>query len=121
MTSPVLADVEPSCGPFCKQNFNISFFVPFAFQDSPPKPTSDDIEIICTPAFTAYVAQAGGFKLDEFSIAKMAGSLADALDADGVEYEDDHFYVAGYDPPFRFKDRHTEIWMKGIGSEDAEK
>jgi hypothetical protein len=32
MTSPVLVDVEPSCGPFCKNNFTVSFFVPFDFQ-----------------------------------------------------------------------------------------
>lgn len=32
MTSPVLVDVEPSCGPFCKNNFTVSFFVPFNFQ-----------------------------------------------------------------------------------------
>lgn len=32
MTSPVLTSVTPSCGPFCKQNFNISFFVPFHLQ-----------------------------------------------------------------------------------------
>jgi hypothetical protein len=112
MTAPVLADVVPSQGPFCKQEFSISFFVPFHFQDSPPKPNNPDVTITYTPAQTFYVSEAGGFKLDDYSLGKMASALGDALEADGIEFEDDHWYVAGYDPPFRIKDRHTEIWFK---------
>lgn len=119
MTAPVLADVEPSQGPFCKQTFTISFFVPFHFHDAPPSPNNPDITITCTPAFTAYVSESGGFKLDDYSLGKMASALGDALDADGHEYEDDHYYVAGYDPPFRFKDRHTEIWFKAKTDDDS--
>ncbi|KAL4513272.1 hypothetical protein Ndes2526B_g02030 [Nannochloris sp. 'desiccata'] len=55
----------------------------------------------------------------EPSQGKMASALGDALDADGHEYEDDHYYVAGYDPPFRFKDRHTEIWFKAKTDDDS--
>jgi hypothetical protein len=113
MTAPVLADVEPSQGPFCKQTFTISFFVPFHLHDAPPPPSNPDVTITCSPAFIAYVYEAGGFRFDDYTLGKMASKLGDALDADGIEYEDDHFYVAGYDPPFRFKDRHTEVWFKG--------
>ena len=118
MTAPVLADVEPSCGPFCKQTFTISFFVPFHLHEAPPAPNNPDITITCTPAFTAYVSEAGGFKLDDYSLGLMASALSDALSADGIEYVDDHWFVAGYDPPFRIKDRHTEIWFKA--KEDKE-
>jgi len=119
MTAPVLADVEPSQGPFCKQTFKISFFVPFDFHDAPPSPNNPDINITCTSAFTAYVSESGGFKLDDYSLGKMASALGDALDADGVEYVDGHYYVAGYDPPFRLKDRHTEIWFKAKANDDS--
>ena len=117
MTAPVLADVTPSCGPFCKQTFNVSFFVPFHMQESPPTPRDKDIEVTCSPAFTAYVASAGGYKLDEFSLSKMAGELADALDADDKKFISDHFFIAGYDPPFRVTGRHTEVWF--LADEDG--
>jgi hypothetical protein len=81
-------------------------------------PSSDDVEVTCTESFTAYVASAGGFKLDDLSIAHMAGALADALDADGIDYQDEPFFVAGYDPPFRLKGRHTEVWFKATEEED---
>lgn len=32
MTAPVTVRVTPSQGPFCEDNFTISFFVPFAVQ-----------------------------------------------------------------------------------------
>jgi hypothetical protein len=32
MTAPVTVRVIPSQGPFCEDNFTISFFVPFDFQ-----------------------------------------------------------------------------------------
>lgn len=112
MTSPVLTEVEPSCGPFCKNTFNVSFFVPFHLQKSTPLPSSPDVTITCSPAFTAYVAEAGGYKMDEYSLGAMATALADALEADGVEFESDRWFVAGYDPPFRLTNRHTEIWIK---------
>jgi len=32
MTSPVKVDMEPSCGPFCVQNFTVSFYLPRTFQ-----------------------------------------------------------------------------------------
>jgi len=34
-----------------------------------------------------------------------------ALDAQGVEFDDTHFFFAGYDPPFRLRDRHNEVWV----------
>lgn len=32
MTAPVTVRVIPSQGPFCEDNFTISFFIPFAVQ-----------------------------------------------------------------------------------------
>ena len=117
MTSPVLVDMEPSSGPFCKQNFTVSFFMPFDFQDNPPAPLDDKIFIEEKEDFTVFVAQSGGFRMDDFTLGRMAGALTDALDADGRTYDPSHFYFAGYDPPFRIKDRHNEVWI--LGKEDA--
>jgi len=46
-----------------------------------------------------------------------------ALEAEGKEYDDSHFFFAGYDPPFRLTNRHNEIWAiakGGAGSTSAE-
>lgn len=32
MTSPVRVEVEAAAGPFCKNNFTVSFFVPFSYE-----------------------------------------------------------------------------------------
>jgi hypothetical protein len=32
MTAPVTVRVTPSQGPFCEDNFTVSFFIPFAVQ-----------------------------------------------------------------------------------------
>jgi hypothetical protein len=34
MTAPVVTRIGAAAGPFCKNNFTIAFFVPFAFQVS---------------------------------------------------------------------------------------
>jgi hypothetical protein len=77
MTAPVRVKVEPSCGPFCKNNFTVSFFMPYSFQDAPPTPLSDLIEISISPPETLYVSQSAGFRVDDFSLGRMASSLTD--------------------------------------------
>lgn len=111
MTSPVRIQVEPSCGVFCKQNFTVSFYMPKAWQDNPPAPLDPQIFIEKTKAMTVYVKAFGGYKVDDMSVANMAKSLAEDLDKHGKAYDGDSFVMAGYDPPFRFKHRHNEIWM----------
>ena len=127
-------------------------------QEDPPKPSEPDVYIESSKRFTAYVAQSGGFLIDDFSVARMAKALSEvgpprwprkhkrrawpltlpcvwaakaelpvlawfafpqALDAEGVEYEDEHFYTAGYDPPFRLQGRHNEVWFVASEDEDS--
>jgi hypothetical protein len=152
MTSPVLVEARPSCGPFCKQNFTVNFFVPFHLHDNTPAPLDPSIKIVCSEPFTAYVAQSGGFVLDDYSVERMAKALTEvrtpppaalsrrlapppaaasppplalppllqALDAEGVDFQDEHFYVAGYDPPFRLQGRHNEVWVKATAAADQD-
>ncbi|EFN55172.1 hypothetical protein CHLNCDRAFT_57955 [Chlorella variabilis] len=112
MTAPVRTLISAAAGPFCKSNFTISFFVPFAFQkDGAPKPNNPDVYLDHSPAFTAFVAQSGGFVMDDFSVTRMAKRLTDALDRDEQPYNADTFFFAGYDPPFRLMGRHNEVWV----------
>lgn len=55
MTAPVTTRVIPAPGPACKNNFTVSFFVPFADQDNPPMPSNDTVFISTLQEFTAYV------------------------------------------------------------------
>lgn len=111
MTSPVRIRVEPSCGVFCKQNFTVSFYMPKKWQEDPPAPLDERIFIERTEEMDVYVKSFGGYKIDDMSVANMAKSLAADLDAQGKSYDADSFFMAGYDPPFRLKHRHNEIWM----------
>ena len=140
MMPPRVLCCSASAGPFCKQMFTVSFFVPFAVQVGystvwcqhctaqlrdnnldtllPPLPPAvasrrleypspiiqvrrqhdslpcachplhagcssscplphADIYIDKSPAFKAYVGQAGGFMLDDYSIARFARKLLD--------------------------------------------
>lgn len=112
MTAPVRNLIGASAGPFCKNNFTTSFYVPKAYQKKgAPKPNNPDVYIEDTPAFTAYVAQKGGYVMDDWSIQRMVKGLTEALEAQGVEFESESFYLAGYDPPFRLTGRHNEVWL----------
>jgi hypothetical protein len=112
MTSPVRVRMEPSCGAFCKQNFTVSFFLPKEYQSNPPPPLDESVFIEKDPPATYYVKSSGGFKMDDLSIAHMANSLAQELDEAGKHYDASEWFVAGYDPPFRLSDRHTEVWLR---------
>lgn len=49
--------------------------------------------------------------MDDWSVSGLAKGLAEALDAAGLPYASDSFFLAGYDPPFRLAGRHTEAWL----------
>lgn len=110
MTAPVITRVTPAQGPFCEDNFTISFFVPFDFQAAPPAPTDEMVEIISLPPMDVYVASFGGFATGSVYLDKAAEAVK-ALDGAGLTYSTDYFYTAGYDSPFRLRNRHNEVWI----------
>ena len=106
MTAPVRVEVHPSQGPFCKGNFTgaclpypfhcvyiepcalhpvsptcvtsaVSFYVPCEFQESPPKPSDPRLFVDREDEFTVYVAQSGGYVMDDFTLSRMASRLTD--------------------------------------------
>lgn len=118
MTAPVRVLVHPSQGPFCESSFTISFFVPFAYQNEPPAPESDDVFIEETPETVVYVASYPGGNT-EAKLLENARALVEALDKDEVAYSKDHYFFAGYDPPFRLFNRHNEVWVVAADSSAA--
>lgn len=110
MTAPVTVRVIPSQGPFCEDDFQISFYVPAAFQAAPPTPSQEEVFIEERPAFSAYVAAFGGWATGDKYL-QIAADLTAQLEDGGVAIDTDHFYTAGYDSPFRLRNRHNEVWI----------
>ena len=77
MTAPVRTRVDAAAGPFCKNNFTVSFYVPEEHAVDPPEPNDASVFISRQRGFTAYVAQGGGFVVDDYSISKMANTLSE--------------------------------------------
>lgn len=110
MTAPVRVRLIPAAGPTCENDFIISFFVPFEFQDATPKPTEDGVFLEAQEPFVVYSKSYGGFSSESSVIANAAGLGAALVDA-GVGIEQDFYFSAAYDPPFRLFHRHNEVWI----------
>lgn len=110
MTAPVITRVQPSQGPFCEDNFTISFFVPFDFQADTPAPSDETVFLQELPATDVYVASFAGFATGGIYLDK-AAEVVKALEDAGEGIRTDYFYTAGYDSPFRLRNRHNEVWI----------
>ena len=64
------------------------------------------------------VASYGGYASDD-TILQNAARLRAALIAKGAEADFSVFYAAGYDSPFRFFNRHNEIWFPLSNADSA--
>eukprot|EP00892_Ulva_mutabilis_P007705 jgi/Ulvmu1/5306/UM022_0100.1 len=110
MTAPVRTKISAGAGPFCKDHFKISFFVPFKYQPAPPSPTDSTVFVDPTDAFDVYVSSFSGWNTVQ-TITEHAMELYHVLKADDIEAEQGYFYSVGYDSPFRLLDRHNEVWI----------
>lgn len=110
MTAPVKTRIIPGQGPACESDFIMSFFVsPSVGQ--PPAPADASVTLDHVKPTTIYVSQFGGYltKFDQWR--EEAVKLGAALDKNGLKYSQDHFFLAGYDAPFRLFNRHNEVWF----------
>ena len=80
-------------------------------QDAPIQPTSDNIQIVTIPKWTAFVYQYGGFVVEDYSLFGKAKRLHEQLEEEGIEVDQGNFIAASYDPPFRIQHRHNEIML----------
>ncbi|XP_018027611.1 heme-binding protein 2 isoform X2 [Hyalella azteca] len=110
MTTPVATYIEPGAGPTCASTFTMSFFVPEEHQSSPPN-GGPDVFVQERPELTVLTRRFGGYAPDE-AVAKEAKELAELLQAAGeTDVDFTHYYVVGYDPPFKPINRRNEIWF----------
>ena len=108
MASPVASKIVPIGGG--QSNFTTLFFVPFAYQSNTSVPTNPALAIVDLPAITAYVKSFGGYMRDE-QVKDNIEKLRTDLDKEGSAYVTDFYFAAGYDSPYRFLDRHNEVWL----------
>ena len=108
MATPVASKIVPIGGGM--SNFTTLFFVPFAYQSNTSVPTDPTLGIVELPAITAYVKSFGGYMHDE-QLKENIGNLRIALDMDKIAFTTDFYFAADYDSPYRFLDRHNEVWL----------
>ncbi|XP_056173171.1 uncharacterized protein LOC115681170 [Syzygium oleosum] len=120
MTSPVITEVSPSYGPFCRSSFVVSFYVPKENQANPP-PAEGLHAQRWKPTYVA-IRQFGGFVVD-YDVAVEAAALEASLSgttwANATQKSREKesstsasvYTVTQYNSPFEFDNRVNEIWM----------
>eukprot|EP01018_Ginkgo_biloba_P026186 Gb_03582 [translate_table: standard] len=122
MTAPVLTDVYPSGGPFCKSSFVVSFYVPKSYQESPPA-ALETLQLHADRWKRRYAAvrRFGGF-VSDYNIgeeaAKLEASLIGSPWSTAIAESQRQqgkgslmFSVAQYNSPFEYENRVNEIWV----------
>ncbi|MGH0142877.1 UNVERIFIED_CONTAM: hypothetical protein FKN15_026732 [Acipenser sinensis] len=104
MTIPVLKLVTHG-----STSYTVSFFVPFLHQSSPLAPSEEEVIIEEKGEMTVFVRCFGGFVRGDKNSGE-ARLLAESLKRDGKSFQEDFYYTAGYDSPFKLLNRHNEVW-----------
>jgi hypothetical protein len=100
MTSPVAMSLEDS--------MTVMFMVPKKFtQETLPQPNQSQITFREEPAKTVAAISFGGWADDE-KIAKYKAKLTAALDAEGIAYTN-QFYFLGYNAPYEVFNRKNDV------------
>ncbi|KAG8444421.1 hypothetical protein GDO86_009559 [Hymenochirus boettgeri] len=110
MTAPVTTFIQPGAGPACESTITVSFYIPSEHQVDPPEPTGTNVFIEERPEITVYVSSFGGFA-NESKNQEHLLKLSESLKRDGKLFDDNVYYTAGYDSPFKLLNRHNEVWL----------
>ncbi len=108
MATPVATKIVPVPGGN-QSNYTVLFFTPFKFKQDTPKPSNPKLAIVDLPAITAYVISFGGFERNK-ELEEYSNKLMSYLERDGTSYVKDAYFTAGYDTPYKFINRHNEVW-----------
>ena len=108
MTTPVLTEVKTE-----EKLFGMHFYVPSKLQSDVPKPTNPDV--FTTKIETCvYVQSFPGYIVSYSTFVEKVQNLKSYLKKDGLEdtYDPSMFAFAEYDDPWKFFNRHNEVWLK---------
>ena len=113
MTVPVTMQIQPDTKPesFSKNDYTMSFFIPFKHQKDAPAPSAEDVQLTVVQPFCAYVrvfeSRPNITKIEENYKALVEDLKSNGL---GDDYRTDMMYSAGYNDPRSVK-QHSEIWL----------
>ena len=115
MTVPVTMQIQPDTEPesFSKNDYTMSFFIPFKHQKDAPAPSAEDVQLTVVQPFCAYVRVYGGHPSSNITmIEENYKALVKDLKTNGLgdDFRTDMFYSAGYNDPRSVK-QHNEIWL----------
>lgn len=80
------------------------------WQAGPPSPAAAEVFIEERPALDVYVSSFGGWTTGATYL-EHAAAVTKALEDNGISIAGDFYYTAGYDSPFRLRNRHSEVWI----------
>ncbi|KAJ8264172.1 hypothetical protein GJAV_G00146020 [Gymnothorax javanicus] len=107
MTAPVLIKIPEERRKWKATVYTVSFLLPSAYQESPPKPTNEKLYFKTMPDMTVYVRSYGGWILSVTS-GFQAYLLRKDLNTVKAQYNDTYNYAVGYDSPMKLLHRHNE-------------
>jgi len=110
MTAPVTTQVIPGTGPNCESQFTRSFYIPYIYQNNAPKPTNPDVYLTQQPETTVFVRSHSGYTSEEQTLSELV-ALSQAINNSSM-YKQGVFYTSGYDSPYKWWDRHNEVWLE---------
>jgi hypothetical protein len=101
-----------------EEHYALSMWLPSNWQDNPPRPTAEEIELKEYEETTSFVRVFGGFATEN-KIKEETANLRGALDQNDEDYEEKEVFVAVYDPAVKLLNRHNELHIveKGSGKE----
>merc|ERR1712139_45529 len=97
------------------------FWLPSAFQENPPVPTSTDVAVEMKPATDVYVRTFGLWATNwmvKRHTEKLIASLNAAGLVAGVDFDDSMVDVATYNSPWQFIGRTNEVMLRKITNDD---
>ncbi|XP_061088295.1 heme-binding protein 2 [Conger conger] len=114
MTAPILIKIPDEKRKWKATVYTLSFLLPSAYQESPPKPTNEKVYFTDMPDMTVYVRCYGGWILSVTS-GLQAHLLRKDLNAVQASYNSSYSYAVGYDSPMKLLHRHNEVWYIAEG------
>ncbi|KAH7278479.1 hypothetical protein KP509_38G043500 [Ceratopteris richardii] len=119
LSFPVLTGIVPHSGPFQSSSFTVRFYLPTAFQDTPPTPLSNlHLRVEYWDSACVAVRRFSGLVVDEI-VGKQAGLLEGSLKLSpwanvtfGMSKTiGDMYTIAQYNLPVKPRTRVNEVWV----------
>jgi len=114
MTVPVMISNQKEEN---KMKREMQFFIPSKFQDSPPDPNDESVEVITRPPMIMY----SKFLPGKPNFDQEAEKFRAELEKDGhTDADFSIFYSAGWDSPFKLLNRRNEIMFRKVEAAGGE-